>query len=298
MQVCQNGVFDSAPPNMTASTPVLPALNLATLFAVAFKGTVPAAHDGASFESRYELAALDAANIARYAAHLGFAKDALPLTWYYLPVQRAHLATLLAQPVSFKLAGIIHTENEIVEHARPRLGRPLLLATQVRVEPPAANGAIYCTLRTDGAQDGTASFTCTSRYLVKRGQRGGPHGPREPVTLDGPALANWELTPSSGRAYAAVSCDWNPIHLSGWSARLMGLPAPIIHGMHSVGKACAELERATGRRVTRIAARFLAPIPLGTTATLRADETHGTWTIATATRCAVAGSFATARAPA
>lgn len=276
---------------MTASTPALPALNLATLIAVAFKGTVPAAADGASFESRYELAAVDVASIERYAEHLGFIHGALPVTWYYLPVQRAHLATLLAQPVSFRLAGIIHTENDIVEHARPQLGRPLILATQVRVEPPAANGAIYCTLRTDGEQDGTAIVTCTSRYLVKRGQRSGQHAPRDTIALDGPELAAWELTPASGRRYAAVSSDWNPIHLSGWTARLMGLPAPIIHGMHSVGKACAELERASGQRVTRIAARFLAPVPLGGHARLHADLDSGTWAIAADGRCAVAGTF-------
>jgi acyl dehydratase len=57
------------------------------------------------------------------------------------------------------------------------------------------------------------------------------------------------------------------------------MPAPIIHGMHTVAKACAKLEQHEGRRLSEISARFKAPIPLGTRAELwlSAPETYQVW---------------------
>jgi acyl dehydratase len=68
-----------------------------------------------------------------------------------------------------------------------------------------------------------------------------------------------------------VSGDWNPIHLWTWSARLMGMRRPIIHGMHTLARACAELEQASGRRVVALDGRFKAPAPLGSELLLGAD---------------------------
>jgi hypothetical protein len=38
--------------------------------------------------------------------------------------------------------------------------------------------------------------------------------------------------------------------------------------MHSLGRTCAALEKAAGRRVDAISVRFTAPVPLGETAVL------------------------------
>jgi acyl dehydratase len=105
-------------------------------------------------------------------------------------------------------------------------------------------------------------------------------------------LATWQLAPASGRAYAALSGDWNPIHLWPWSARLMGLNAPIIHGMHTLGRTCAELERSGGRRVASLDGRFRAPIALGGGAALAADLAGGRFMVEAAGRIAVEGGFA------
>jgi hypothetical protein len=59
----------------------------------------------------------------------------------------------------------------------------------------------------------------------------------------------------------------------------MGLRTPIIHGMHSAGKACAMIEARSGRRITAISARFLAPVPLGATVALAEGGEPGAWTL-------------------
>ncbi|MET0982850.1 MAG: MaoC/PaaZ C-terminal domain-containing protein, partial [Telluria sp.] len=130
------------------------------------------------------------------------------------------------------------------------------------------SGAVYCALETVGTAHGERIFTCTSKYLAVRGARSGKPRGGQAVVQQGLVIDSWTLGPSSGRDYARISGDWNPIHLTRWSARLMGLPAPIIHGMHSLAKTCAALETVAGRPVASISVRFTAPVPLGEAAVL------------------------------
>ena len=218
--------------------------------------------------SEFTLPALHQGQIERYAAALGFAPGAVPLTWWYLPVQRAHMATLLSDAFPWRLAGIVHVDNTLSAHAPAPPGTPLLLATRIDFLPPTASGAVYCDLETVVSANGERILTCTSKYLAVRGQRSGKARGERPAVAAGAVIDRWLLSPSSGRAYARVSGDWNPIHLTRWSARLMGLPAPIIHGMHTLGRTCAALEQAAGRRVASISVRFTAPVALGETAVL------------------------------
>ncbi|WP_229425621.1 MaoC/PaaZ C-terminal domain-containing protein [Massilia sp. Se16.2.3] len=88
-------------------------------------------------------------------------------------------------------------------------------------------------------------------------------------------MGRWQLAASAGRDYARVSGDWNPIHLAGWSARLMGLRAPIIHGMHTLGRACALLQARAGRPVTALSVRFRAPVALGSAVVLAEGAAPG-----------------------
>jgi hypothetical protein len=68
------------------------------------------------------------------------------------------------------------------------------------------------------------------------------------------------LVHDTGRLYARLSGDYNPIHLWPWSARLLGFKRPIIHGMHTVGRAVAEIEieNATARVARRITAEVVS----------------------------------------
>lgn len=251
----------------------------------------------AEFQSTYELPGIDAEQVRRYSAELGFTQPGVPLTYYYLLAQRAHLATMLANPFPYRIPGIIHVENTLQEHSPPDLRVPLRLDTTARILPPAANGAVHCVFETKALQGGRLVFTCSSNYLAVRGQRAGTAGARHPEAPHGPVLASWKLEPSSGRAYASVSGDWNPIHLWPATARLMGLRSPIIHGMHTVAKACAALEGLSQSRINLISARFKAPIPLPGEVQLCADLDAGTYVAISGGRTAVEGTFATVAVP-
>jgi len=199
--------------------------------------------------------------LARYNACLGFAPGAQPVSAHYLLVQRAHLGSMLAPAFPFRLPGMVHVENGIAEHAQVAPGTPLRLITQVRIDPPTASGARFCVLETVAWDGPNEVFGCTSKYLAVAGRRDGVRSaPQPPPVL--PVFDGWNVQHDAGRAYARVSGDWNPIHLARPAARLFGLRAPIIHGMHSVARALACLE-ARGARVRAVDVRFRSTVPLG-----------------------------------
>lgn len=278
-------------PTQTASLPPLNALLLARAL---FKRAASQRPSGALC-TRYEAERLDAIRLRRYNAALGFAADAMPVTFYYLLAQRAHLATMLDARFPFRIAGMIHAGNDITEHCRIDAGKPLVITTQVAIQPPKPSGAIHVVLETAGLQHGQTMFTCSSDYVAVRGVRSPRTGARHEEAVHGAQIASWTVGASAGRAYAAISGDWNPIHLWPWSARLMGLRAPIIHGMHTVAKACAALEQDRGARLTAISARFRSPVPLQSEVRLFADAAGSTYTAVCAGRVAVEGDFTVQR---
>jgi hypothetical protein len=186
----------------------LPPPSLIGMARALFKRARPGA--AAPFSTEYLLDGIAPAHLERYNQLFGFAPGSLPVSYYYLLAQRAHLPTLLEPAFPFRVAGLVHASNEIVEHRRPG-DAPMRLVTTVQVEAPRANGAVYCTLVTRAVDAGTPLFTCTSSYLAVRGTGRGGSGSAEAPPW--PALGAWQLDGASGRRYAAVSGDWNPIHL-------------------------------------------------------------------------------------
>lgn len=276
---------------MTADSPSpLPPLSPVTLLRALFKRArrlngVPTPR------TAYVLDRIDPDQLRRYRQALGFRDEGIPLTYYYLLAQRAHVATMLDDAFPFRLPGAVHTENALHALAEPRRDLPLVLATTVHIRPPADNGAVYAALDTVARQQGTDIFTCRSVYLVVRGQSGKRRGRQEARDL--PVLTGWRLARNAGRAYARVSGDWNPIHLWTWSARLMGMKRPIVHGMHTLARACAELEQACGRRILVLEGRFRAPAPLGSELVLGADLAAGSFAVGGGGRVVAEGSFRT-----
>ncbi|WP_156923481.1 MaoC/PaaZ C-terminal domain-containing protein [Massilia alkalitolerans] len=239
--------------------------------------------------TEYRLDSLPLDDIARYRAAFGFAGDGIPLTWWYLPAQRAHLATMLDPRFPFRIAGLVHMDNVIEEHGSVAPGQALLLRTVLRILPPSASGALRCVLETTGIAAGAPVFSCSSTYLIRRGEHGAASLPEAGPDLSGRSLAQWTLDPAAGRRYARLSGDWNPIHLTRWSARLMGMRKPIIHGMHTLASCCSVLENESGRSAVRIECRFRSPVALGSAVVLRATAGTGGFVVEADGKQAVTG---------
>ena len=136
--------------------------------------------------------------------------------------------------------------------------------------------------RTDGhAAD--VRWKGTSTYLAKGVFLPGidkPSVPAEPAIFSAPnPTALWQLGVDTGRAYAAVSGDFNPIHLSVLSARALGMRRSIAHGMYLASRALADVGAAKGDTFSWDVA-FEAPVFLPAQVALDISSDHspaGAW---------------------
>ncbi|MEN0128492.1 MAG: MaoC/PaaZ C-terminal domain-containing protein, partial [Brevundimonas sp.] len=70
-------------------------------------------------------------------------------------------------------------------------------------------------------------------------------GGRRPFEAPTPT-GRWHLGRDIGRQYASVSGDRNPIHLSALSAKALGFPRAIAHGMYTAARGLAAVGAARG----------------------------------------------------
>ena len=272
-----------------SSFPALPKASAWPLVRALFKR--PARVSAELIQASYRLDRINADHVRRYSDAFGFPPGPVPLTYLYLLAQRAQLATMLDRAIPFRIVGLIHVSNDLAMHCEVRTDAPLVLVTTLSMPQPGDNGAVECVLETVANADGKTVFTCTSRYLIKRGKRGRHASASPSIMPAGNVIAEWFVAADAGRRYAALSGDWNPIHLWPWSARLMGMHAPIIHGMETMARVCAAFEQSTNRRVTSLACRFKRAMPLGASATLMACEVPGSFVVLCSNRVAVEGTL-------
>lgn len=170
---------------------------------------------------------------------------------------------LMADPrFPLPLMGMVHLTNTVRHHAPvPVDARLDITASADALVPHHAGTAVDLTVTVTAAGTDRVLWEGVSRYLAKGVHRGDrPARPeREPFTAPAPT-GRWRLDGGTGRAYAAVSGDYNPIHLSGPSAKLLGMKGAIAHGMYLAGRLLAGREPAAGGFGWQIA--FEAPVTL------------------------------------
>lgn len=274
-------------PDPLARLSPLPPLNAALLLRALVKRPAPAATGFA--DAGYRLARIDQAHMQRYRQAFGFAGDAIPLTFLYLLAQRAQLAAMLDRPIPFRIPGLIHVENGLTMHGPVSAAAPLALTTSLQLPPAAPNGALSCVLQTRAYDGERLAFSCDSTYLIRRGSRTGRGDAPQPELPSGAVLGQWKIARDAGLRYAALSGDWNPIHLWPWSARLMGMQRPIIHGAHTLAHAAALLQAASGGAIESVWCRFRQPIALGAEATLLRGAQQGSFVVMCDGRVALEG---------
>jgi acyl dehydratase len=105
-----------------------------------------------------------------------------------------------------------------------------------------------------------------------------PAAPSPPEPLDGPPSAVWRVPGDTGRRYAAVSGDVNPIHLHPLAARAFGFPRAVAHGMWTAARAAAALQGRLPDAVT-YAVTFARPLLLPGRVELRTRRAGDGWAL-------------------
>ncbi|WP_328827995.1 MaoC family dehydratase [Nocardioides acrostichi] len=181
-------------------------------------------------------------HVAAYAAVCGFpSKDTVPFTYPHMLAFGLHMGIMTDTTFPAPAIGTVHVANSITGH-RP-IGVGETLSVSASVAPPSGHpkGLVYDFATQVHDADDTLVWESTSTYLrFGKGDKSASSGPDLP-TAD-PTGQLWSLPGDLGRRYAAVSGDHNPIHLYPLTAKALGFPRQIAHGMWSLARCVAALE--------------------------------------------------------
>ncbi len=209
---------------------------------------------------------VDRAQVAAYAAVCGFpAKETLPLTYPHVLALPLHLALMAHPAFPFPAVGTVHLENAVTSHRPVYVGETLRASVRTGpIQRHPRGTAVDLVAQVRSGED--LVWESTSTYL-RRGRQpdgGAEHVPLLPEDLaeqSGGAGIEWRLPGDSGRRYAAVSGDHNPIHLHPLTAKAFGFPRPITDRMWTKARCVAAVENRLPEAV-RVEVAFRKPVLL------------------------------------
>jgi acyl dehydratase len=186
----------------------------------------------------------DPAAVAAYAKVCGFAlRDHLPPTYPHVLAFPLHMALMSDGSFPFGAVGLVHVANTITQHRRLGADEELALRVQATKVAPHPKGKTFDVV-TEVRVGRQIAWSSTSTFLRRgKGDPSATAGEAFPIVGDEVAAsAEWRLPGDLGRRYAAVSGDRNPIHMHSLTAKPLGFPAAITHGMWTKARALAALE--------------------------------------------------------
>jgi MaoC like domain len=234
-----------------AAAPMLPGASLLP-FLPGGGGEIP--------EIELELAGVrpDPDRVAAYARVCGFAlRDDLPPTYPHVLAFPLHMAVMADGSFPFGAVGLVHVENRIEQRRPIGLGEELTLRVRPTKLKPHPRGQTF-SLVTKALVGRRIAWESTSTMLRRGSDSPAAKEPTKPelhqisglagrefdaVRGEGPgAGVEWKLGGDLGRRYGAVSGDRNPIHMHSLTAKPLGFPRAIAHGMWTKARCLAALE--------------------------------------------------------
>lgn len=209
------------------------------------------------------------------------AGEAVPPVYPALWQTGMALDLLVEGGIPLQRGGMIHLGGEVVQVRPLRPDDRVRCRLELDRADPDAGGTRLTLVGRSWNAAGQLCVEDVMRVLLRgpvgervRPERQGAGGAADAEWSD---LAEWRLGGGHGRRYAAVSGDYNPIHLWRWSAKLFGFERPILHGFCTQAMIAHEL---VGRRLggdpaalRRLEITFRAPILLPARALLQISPT-------------------------
>lgn len=238
-------------------------------------------------EARHEVRGVKAAveNLTAYQHLIGeTASDVLPAGFIHALAFPLAMSVMNRDDFPLPLLGMIHLENHVVQSAPLRFTEALdVRAWTEKLRGHRSGTQLDVVTEVGCAGEDAVSWRGVSTYLAR-----GVFLPGVDKTTAASAAADfsapdptalWQLGVDTGRAYAAVSGDFNPIHLSVLSAKALGMRRSIAHGMYLASRALADVGAVKGEAFSWDVA-FEAPVFLPARVALdisSAQDSVGAW---------------------
>lgn len=217
----------------------------------------------------------DEAQLVAYQRLLGEPVDGtLPAGFVHVLAFPVATALMVRDDFPLRVAGMVHLSNAVTVHRTISADERLLVHAHAENLRPHRKGTQVDLVTEVSARYGAGDSTeivwrGVSTYLAKgtmlgegsalgtnepgsgadrldSGADGASHGSGRPTFVPPSPTARWHLDAATGRRYAAVSGDQNPIHLSALTAKAFGFPRAIAHGMYTASRALAQVGPSRG----------------------------------------------------
>ena len=157
-----------------------------------------------------------------------------------------HIMLLLLPEFPFPLLGLVHVNNQIKQIRPIKNDERLIISCcfgDLELHPKGWLFSIkvefYSESQLVWQSTSTHLFRTEHDYVVE------PIAKHDIHIFTNPVNATWKLNANLGRRYAKVSGDFNPIHLTKFSAKLFGFKQHIIHGMWTKSYCISALHKST-----------------------------------------------------
>jgi acyl dehydratase len=210
---------------------------------------------------------VDQDKLHKFCRVCGFsARETLPMTYPHVVAFALQLQALLEPEFPFSPLGAVHVRNRIRQQRSIHQREVLDFSVHLGNAQQVAKG-YEVEIVTEVRVGSELVWDELSVMLVRKGGSGSAKLPANRQATDYAESTTWNLPADLGRRYAAVSGDYNPIHLYPLSARLMGFKRQIIHGMWGVSRAIAQLISPDNTGPASVDVSFKLPIFLPATVT-------------------------------
>ncbi|EHN11275.1 Acyl dehydratase [Patulibacter medicamentivorans] len=222
---------------------------------------------------------VDVAKLQAYAKVCGFSlRNDLPVTYPFVLGFPLHMALMTDGSFPFPAIGLVHMHNRIVQHRPISIGETLSVAVRADNLQPHPKGRTFELTTTVRAGDELVWEDVAAIFRAGSGKGPAPEGSEDPTAGVGALriapTEEWRLAGNLGRRYGFVAGDVNPIHLHPLSAKLLGFPRAIAHGMWTKARSLAALQDRLPDAYA-VDVRFQRPVLLPTTVAFGSTETDG-----------------------
>jgi len=213
------------------------------------------------------------AHLARYRSVCGIPDGPyLPHAYLHALAMPLHMKIFTAHHFPAKVLGLVHLRNII------RAWRPIDNGARLRLTATAAalretDGGQEYDLVTRAYIDESLAWEEVSTMLARR-QVAGKRPNIERLNLQAGAVLAEETLPvaeNTGRRYAFVSGDFNPIHLMARTAQLFNFKQAVAHGMWSLARCVGRATEHLPRGPIELDGQFKLPIYLPSEIVFRAQ---------------------------
>ena len=226
---------------------------------------------------------VDRARLNAYSALCGLPESPeLPILYPQVLATPLFLNLMTRPGFPLPLLGLVHVRNEVEQRRSLRVDETFDLSIRIgegrQVRAGFEFDLIMEATPVESEPVWRATMTVIHRSKPAKGEGKRPSKAPAAAAMDS-SLSQYiafAAPEDTGRRYAAVSQDYNPIHLYGFTAKLFGFPRAIAHGLWSAARCLALLQDKLPQAPKAYAVQFKQPLLLPGKAALRFAQEQGT----------------------